>query len=144
MPDQLCNSVVFIAGPTASGKSEAALTLAEEIDGEIINADAMQVYRDLRIVTARPGERDEARVRHHLYGVVDGGENFSAGRWARAAKAGVDASDQERAFAGFDRDVEKTAAEAMAMSDPLQRELALDRYRFRMLEGLALPSSSVI
>lgn len=76
---------IFIAGPTASGKSAAALALAEKTGGEIVNADAMQVYRDLRLLTARPTEADEARAPHHLYGVLDGAELFSAGRWARAA-----------------------------------------------------------
>ncbi|MHA7871695.1 MAG: tRNA (adenosine(37)-N6)-dimethylallyltransferase MiaA [Hyphococcus sp.] len=77
--------VIFIAGPTASGKSAAALAVAEALGGDIVNADAMQVYRDLRIVTARPSEADEARAPHHLYGVLDGAEPCSAGRWARKA-----------------------------------------------------------
>jgi len=76
---------VLIAGPTASGKSAAALELAKNLDGEIINADAMQVYRDLRILTARPDEDEEAQAQHHLYGVLDGAERCSAGRWARMA-----------------------------------------------------------
>ena len=78
-------SVVFIAGPTAAGKSAAAMALASRIGGEIVNADAMQVYRDLRIVTARPSPQDEAAVPHHLYGVLDGAARCSAGRWARMA-----------------------------------------------------------
>ena len=79
------NGVVFIAGPTASGKSAAALAAAEAVGGEIVNADAMQVYRDLRILTARPSEAEEAKAPHHLYGVLDGRERCSAGRWARMA-----------------------------------------------------------
>ena len=79
---------VFIAGPTAGGKSAAALALARRIGGEIVNADAMQVYRDLRILTARPSAADEAAAPHHLYGALDGAEACSAGRWARMA-AGV-------------------------------------------------------
>ena len=78
-------SAVFIAGPTASGKSAAALALARGTGGEIVNADAMQVYRDLRIVTARPSLDEERAVPHHLYGVIDGAEASSAGRWARMA-----------------------------------------------------------
>lgn len=78
-------SAVFIAGPTASGKSAAALALARARGGEIVNADAMQVYRDLRIVTARPSPEDERAAPHHLYGVLDGAEASSAGRWARMA-----------------------------------------------------------
>jgi tRNA dimethylallyltransferase len=71
----------MIAGPTASGKSGLALALAEQIGGAIINADSMQVYRDLRVITARPTPEQEARVPHHLYGHVDAAENYSVGRW---------------------------------------------------------------
>ena len=77
--------IIFIAGPTASGKSAAALRVGEALGGEIVNADAMQVYRELRTVTARPAEEDEARIPHHLYGVLDGAEPCSAGHWARLA-----------------------------------------------------------
>lgn len=76
---------ILIAGPTASGKSALALRLAEALDGEIINADSMQVYRELRILTARPSPEEEARAPHHLYGVLPGAESCSAGRWARLA-----------------------------------------------------------
>ena len=72
---------ILIAGPTASGKSALALGLAEKLGGTIINADSMQVYRDLRIITARPTPDEEARVPHRLYGHVDAAENFSVGRW---------------------------------------------------------------
>lgn len=78
-------NAIVIAGPTASGKSALALTLAEKLGGEIINADAMQVYRDLRILTARPTEAEEGMVPHHLYGVADGADAWSAGRFAREA-----------------------------------------------------------
>ncbi len=81
--------VIFIAGPTASGKSAAALSLAKSIGGQIVNADAMQVYRDLRVLTARPTLDDEAHVPHHLYGFIDGEEPYSAGRWARAASEAI-------------------------------------------------------
>jgi tRNA dimethylallyltransferase len=77
--------IVLIAGPTASGKSALALALAEKLSGVIVNADSMQVYRDLRIITARPTPEDEARVPHHLYGQVDAAENFSVGRWCTEA-----------------------------------------------------------
>jgi tRNA dimethylallyltransferase len=73
--------IILIAGPTASGKSALALALAEKLRGVIVNADSMQVYRDLRIITARPTPEEEARVRHRLYGHVDAAENFSVGRW---------------------------------------------------------------
>ena len=72
---------VLIAGPTASGKSALALRLAERLGGTIINADAMQVYRDMRVLTARPGLADEARVPHRLYGTVDGATTWSVSRW---------------------------------------------------------------
>ena len=72
---------VLIAGPTASGKSALALALAREIGGTIINADSMQVYRDLRVITARPTPEEEASAPHRLYGHVDAAENYSVGRW---------------------------------------------------------------
>lgn len=84
---------VLIAGATASGKSALALALAEQLDGSIVNADSMQVYRDLRIITARPAPEEEARAPHLLYGHVDAAENYSVGRWcvdARAALAAVE------------------------------------------------------
>jgi tRNA dimethylallyltransferase len=73
--------IILIAGPTASGKSALALALAEKLGGAIINADSMQVYRDLRIITARPTPEEEVRAPHRLYGHVDAAENFSVGRW---------------------------------------------------------------
>jgi tRNA dimethylallyltransferase len=74
---------VLIAGPTASGKSALALALAETLGGTIVNADSMQVYRDLRIITARPTPEEEARVPHRLYGHVDAAINYSTGQWLR-------------------------------------------------------------
>ncbi len=76
---------LLIAGPTASGKSAAALGLAERFGATIVNADSMQVYRDLRILTARPTPEEERRAPHRLFGAIDGAVNFSAGRWALAA-----------------------------------------------------------
>ncbi|MBW6523366.1 tRNA (adenosine(37)-N6)-dimethylallyltransferase MiaA [Sphingomonas sp. RHCKR47] len=83
--------VALIAGPTASGKSAMAIELAERIGGTVINADASQVYRDLRVLSARPSTADEARVPHRLFGYVDGAEACSAARWARDATAAIDA-----------------------------------------------------
>ena len=74
---------VLIAGPTASGKSALALHLAEQFGGVIVNADSMQVYRDLRVITARPTMDEEKRVPHRLYGHIDAAENYSVGRWRR-------------------------------------------------------------
>jgi tRNA dimethylallyltransferase len=82
---------ILIAGPTASGKSGLALALAERVGGTVINADSMQVYRELRILTARPTPEDETRAPHLLYGCVSGAEAYSAGRYAAdAAKAIAD------------------------------------------------------
>jgi tRNA dimethylallyltransferase len=81
--------VVLIAGPTASGKSALALSLAQRLGGSVINADSMQVYRDLFILTARPGAAETEGVPHHLYGHVDAGVNFSAGRWVEDAVAAI-------------------------------------------------------
>jgi tRNA dimethylallyltransferase len=75
---------VLIMGPTASGKSALAIGLAERLGGEIVNADAAQVYRDLRILSARAGSEDEARVPHHLFGHVDAAERYSTGKWLAA------------------------------------------------------------
>jgi len=80
---------VLIAGPTASGKSALALNLAEAVGGTIINADSMQVYRDLAIITARPTPAEAARVPHLLYGHVDAAENYSVGRWCVEASGAL-------------------------------------------------------
>jgi tRNA dimethylallyltransferase len=80
---------ILIAGPTASGKSALALALADELGGTVINADSMQVYGDLRVITARPSAAEEARVPHLLYGHVDAAENYSVGRWCVDAGAAL-------------------------------------------------------
>jgi tRNA dimethylallyltransferase len=80
-------AIWLIAGPTASGKSALALRLAEETGGEVVNADSMQLYRDLRVLTARPSAEEEARAPHHLFGVADAADGWSVGRWLEAAKA---------------------------------------------------------
>ncbi|KYK47546.1 tRNA (adenosine(37)-N6)-dimethylallyltransferase MiaA [Bradyrhizobium diversitatis] len=91
------SKAVLIAGPTASGKSALVLELALATGGIVINADSMQVYRDLRIITARPTAADEALVPHRLYGHVDAAVNFSAGAWVSdAAKALDEARAQGR------------------------------------------------
>ncbi len=79
--------LALIAGPTASGKSALALALAERVPSVIVNADSMQVYADLRVVTARPSPEDEAQVPHRLYGHIDGATACSAADWASQAKA---------------------------------------------------------
>jgi tRNA dimethylallyltransferase len=91
------NKPVLIAGPTASGKSALALALAQATGGVIINADSMQVYRDLRVLSARPTREEEAVVPHRLYGHVDAAANFSAGAWvADAATVLAEARTQNR------------------------------------------------
>jgi tRNA dimethylallyltransferase len=75
----------LIAGPTASGKSALALRLAREIGAEIVNGDALQLYADLQVLSARPSPAEEAQVPHHLFGVADAADGWSVGRWTRAA-----------------------------------------------------------
>jgi len=94
MTDRASKRAVLIAGPTASGKSALALALAEALGGTIINADSMQVYRDLRIITARPTAQEEARVPHLLYGHVDAAENYSVGRWCVDVSAALAAVER--------------------------------------------------
>jgi tRNA dimethylallyltransferase len=85
---------ILIAGPTASGKSALALEIAQKIGGVIINADSMQVYRDLRVITARPTVEEEGQAPHRLYGHVDAAENYSAGRWCVDAQAAIAEAEQ--------------------------------------------------
>jgi tRNA dimethylallyltransferase len=125
--------VILIAGPTASGKSAAALMLAEKIGGEIVNADALQVYRDLRILSARPSPAEEAHAPHHLYGHVDGAVRYSAGEWLRAAARvipDVHARGRAAIIVGgtglYFRALEGGLSEAPAIS-PLIREAAAAR-----------------
>ena len=80
-------SVWLIAGPTASGKSALALRLAEALGGEVVNADSMQLYADLAVLTARPSPAQLARAPHHLYGVTDAAEAWSVGRWLAATRS---------------------------------------------------------
>lgn len=84
--------IILIVGPTASGKSSLALRLAEKMRGDVINADSMQVYRELRILTARPSEADEVQVPHHLYGVRSVEESFSVAEWCGLASKQIDRS----------------------------------------------------
>ena len=86
--------VLLVTGPTASGKSGLALALAEAFDGVVINADSLQVYRELEILTARPHRRDLARAPHRLYGVLPAAERCSAGRWRAMAWHEIGAAEQ--------------------------------------------------
>lgn len=86
----MVSCVLAIAGPTGSGKSMLAMDAAEALDGTVVNADSMQVYRELRVMTARPTPADEARVPHRLFGVLSVRERCSAGRWLSLARAEID------------------------------------------------------
>jgi tRNA dimethylallyltransferase len=83
-------AAILIHGPTASGKTRLAIELACRFDGEVVNADAMQVYADLRILTARPDEREASEATHHLFGHVDAAERYSVGRWMKEAAERID------------------------------------------------------
>src|SRR5260370_3140634 len=87
---------LLITGPTASGKSRLAIAVAEEFRGTVINADSMQIYRDLAVLTARPGAAELARVPHRLFGVLDAAELCSAARWLALAEAEIDAAARDR------------------------------------------------
>ena len=75
------SKIILISGPTASGKSNFAVKVAKKIDGEIINADSMQVYKKLKILTARPKIKDQKKIKHHLYGTINLNKKFSTGQW---------------------------------------------------------------
>ncbi len=79
----LKSKIILIYGPTASGKTEFAIKLAKKIKGEIVNADSMQIYKDFKILTARPTNKDILKVKHHLYGFVNSNKDFSVGEWVK-------------------------------------------------------------
>ena len=79
------SKIILISGPTASGKSNFAVKIAKKINGEIINADSMQVYKQLKILTARPSKKEQKNIKHHLYGIIDLNKKFSTGQWLKAA-----------------------------------------------------------
>ena len=81
----LKSKIILISGPTASGKSIFAIKLAKRINGEIVNADSMQVYKELKILSARPNPKDYQKIKHHLYGFHDVKKNFSTGDWLKLA-----------------------------------------------------------
>ena len=85
----LKSKIILIYGPTASGKSKFALKLAEKINGEIINADSMQVYKELKILSARPLKKDCQKIKHYLYGFQSVKKDFSAGDWLKLANQNI-------------------------------------------------------
>ena len=82
----MSKKIILLAGPTASGKSKLAIQIARKINGEIINADSMQVYEDFSILSSRPSKADLKKVKHHLYGFVPSRKHFSTGAWLSLAK----------------------------------------------------------
>jgi len=82
----LKSKIILISGPTASGKTNFAIKLAKKISGEIINADSMQVYKEFKILTARPSSKEYSNIKHHLYGFRNVKKNFSTGEWLKLAK----------------------------------------------------------
>ena len=79
----LRSKIILIYGPTASGKSLFAIKLAKKLKGEIVNADSMQVYKEFKILSARPLKKDYQKIKHHLYGFVSVKKNFSTGDWLK-------------------------------------------------------------
>jgi tRNA dimethylallyltransferase len=165
-------AIWLIAGPTASGKSALALRLAQEIGGEIVNADSMQLYRDLRVLTARPSEEEEARAPHHLFGVVDAADGWSVGRWLEATKAvlanvkgpailvggtglyfkalteglaeipPVPASVRTAVEARFDADGEAAFREALAKVDPASAQRIAPGDRQRLVRAMEVSEAT--
>ena len=82
----MSKKIILLAGPTASGKSKLAIHLAKKLNGEIINADSMQIYKEFSILSSRPNKLETKKVKHHLYGIVSVKKHFSAGDWLKEAK----------------------------------------------------------
>ena len=82
----MSKKIILLAGPTASGKSKLAIEIANKINGEIINADSMQVYRDFSLLSSRPLKKDLKKIKHHLYGFISSKKHFSTGAWLSLAK----------------------------------------------------------
>jgi len=85
----IMSKIILISGPTASGKSSFAIKVAKKIKGEIINADSMQVYKQLSILTARPKKKDQKNIKHHLYGFQSVTKKFSTGVWLKLVKSRI-------------------------------------------------------
>ena len=85
----MLKKIILLAGPTASGKSKLAIQLAKKLNGEIINADSMQIYKEFSILSSRPNKKEEKKVKHHLYGFISVKDYFSAGEWLNLAKTKI-------------------------------------------------------
>ena len=92
----MSKKIILLAGPTASGKSKLAVYLAKKINGEIINADSMQVYKEFSILSSRPSKSETKKVKHHLYGIVSVKKYFSAGDWLKEAKKKINVCLKKR------------------------------------------------
>ena len=90
--NNLQKKIILIAGPTASGKSKLAISIAKKINGEIINADSMQVYKEFSVLTSRPSEKNEKIIKHHLYGFLSVKKYFSVGEWLLLVKKKINKS----------------------------------------------------
>jgi tRNA dimethylallyltransferase len=124
--------VLLIAGPTASGKSALAMALAERLGGVVINADSMQVYRDLRVLTARPSVAEEARVPHLLFGHVDAAVNYSVGHYvADAARVLESLRGRSVIFAGGTGLYFKALMSGLAAIPPIDPAIR-DAFRARL------------
>ena len=85
----MSKKIILIAGPTASGKSNLAILLAKKINGEIINADSMQIYKEFSILPSRPSKSDLKKVKHHMYGFLSVKKHFSVGSWLKLVKSRI-------------------------------------------------------
>jgi tRNA dimethylallyltransferase len=86
----LPKKIILLAGPTASGKSKLAIQLAKKINGEIINADSMQIYKEFSVLSSRPSKTETKKIKHYLYGIISVKKYFSAGDWLKEAKKKID------------------------------------------------------
>ena len=85
----MSKKIILLAGPTASGKSKLAIQLAKKLNGEIINADSMQIYKEFKILSSRPDNKETRKAKHHLYGVISVKKHFSAGNWLKLANSKI-------------------------------------------------------
>ncbi len=85
----MSKKIILLAGPTASGKSKLAIQLTKKLNGEIINADSMQIYKEFSILSSRPSNKEIKKAKHHLYGIISVKKYFSAGDWLKLAKSKI-------------------------------------------------------
>ena len=95
----MINTVYVIAGPTASGKSNLSISLAKKVNGVVINSDSIQVYKNLKVLTARPSLSEMKNIDHYLYGFVDGRERYNVERWCNDATKIIKETKKARALA---------------------------------------------